>query len=294
MQTLKIAGKLEYLWAGVSVCGEGPCWDAHQQSLYWVDIDGCRAYRYELETKIVDTWLFPEKIGWLLPCADRTEKLAGFQSGVYLVDLESGKRELVVDPEPHAPGNRLNDAKIDAAGRLWMGTMGDEEKIATGWLYSIDSDLNCMRWDGPYVTTNGPAISTDDQVLYHVDTHGRTIYAFDKHQDGVLDRRRIFAVIPEDQGYPDGLTVDTDGFVWLCHWGGYRITRFSPDGRVDGILPIPAPQVTSCAFGGPDMDLLFITTAARNIDLELYPKAGGLFCTQTKARGLLSPKFVLN
>jgi len=293
-RTIEIANELKCLWAGGAICGEGPCWDEPQQSLYWVDIDGCRAHRYRLNDGVVDTWDLPEKTGWLLPCAAHSEWLAGCKSGIYLMDLDAGSRELLIDPESDLPGNRLNDAKIDEDGRLWAGTMNDEEKMPTGWLYRIDSDLNCIRSDGPYITTNGPAMSPDDRVLYHVDTYGGIVYAFDKHRDGTLDGRRIFAKIGDDEGKPDGLTVDVDGFVWLAHWGGSRVTRFAPDGAVDGILEIPAPQVTNCAFGGPNMDLLFITTAARNIDLETHPKAGGLFCVQTAVRGLLSPAFVLS
>jgi len=118
------------------------------------------------------------------------------------------------------------------------------------------------------------------------------VYAFDKRQDGTIDGRRIFARVSD--GKPDGLTVDANGFVWLAHWGGSRITRFAPDGTVDGVLEIPVPQVTNCAFGGPDMNLLFITTAARNVDLETYPEAGGLFCVQTSVCGLQSPAFILS
>ena len=293
-RTIEIANELKCLWAGGAICGEAPCWDEPQQSLYWVDIDGCRAHRYRLNDGVVDTWDLPEKTGWLLPCAAHSEWLAGCKSGIYLMDLDAGSRELLIDPEPDLPGNRLNDAKIDVDGRLWAGTMNDEEKMPTGWLYRIDSDLNCIRSDGPYITTNGPAMSPDDRVLYHVDTYGGIVYAFDKHRDGALDGRRIFATVGDGEGKPDGLTVDADGFVWLAHWGGSRVTRFAPDGVVDGVLEIPAPQVTNCAFGGPNMDLLFITTAARNIDLETHPKAGGLFCVQTAVRGLLSPAFVLS
>ena len=293
-RTIEIAYELKCLWAGGAICGEAPCWVEPQQSLYWVDIDGCRAHRYRRNDGVVDTWDLPEKTGWLLPCAAHSEWLAGCKSGIYLMDLDAGSRELLIDPEPDLPGNRLNDAKIDVGGRLWAGTMNDEEKMPTGWLYRIDSDLNCIRSDGPYITTNGPAMSPDDRVLYHVDTYGGIVYAFDKHRDGTLDGRRIFAKIGDGEGKPDGLTVDADGFVWLAHWGGSRVTRFAPDGAVDGVLEIPAPQVTNCAFGGPNMDLLFITTAARNINLETHPKAGGLFCVQTAVRGLPSPAFVLS
>ena len=291
---LAVGKNLQCLWAGNAICGEGPYWDVGQQVLYWVDIDGCKAHRYRFQNGSVDTWKLAEKTGWLLPCAGRSELLAGCKSGVYFIDLETGTRKAVIDPEPNQRNNRLNDATIDADGRIWAGTMNDAEKVPTGWLYRIDPDLNCSRWDGPYVVTNGPAFSPDDRILYHVDTHGRTVYAFDKHMDGTIDRRRIFTVVGEDEGKPDGLTVDADGFVWLAHWGGSRITRFAPDGTIDGVLEIPAPQVTNCTFGGPDMDVLFITTAARNIDLDVYPRAGGLFCVKTAVKGLPSPAFSCN
>ena len=164
VKPLEIVKDLECLWAGGAVCGEGLCWEEAEQALYWVDIDGCRAHRYRLNGGAIDSWDLPEKTGWLLPCAAHSEWLAGCKSGVYLINLDSGSRELLVDPEPDLPGNRLNDAKIDIDGRLWAGTMSDEEKIATGWLYRIDCDLTCTRWDGPYITTNGPAMSPDDRV----------------------------------------------------------------------------------------------------------------------------------
>ena len=127
--------------------------------------------------------------------------------------------------------------------------------------------------------------SSDLRVLYHVDTHGGVVYAFDRNMDGELENRRVFVTIDPSLGRPDGLTVDNEGHIWLAHWGGYRLTRFTPEGQIEGIVPLPAPQVTSCTFGGPDMSTLYITTAARNVDLQQYPNAGGLFCVNTTVTG---------
>lgn len=288
---LGVVEDLSCLWSGHSRCGEGPLWIPDQQALYWVDIDGRKAHRYRLNDAAVDSWDFPEKTGWLLPREGRCDFVAGGQSGICFVDLESGRRERILDPEPDLPGNRFNDAKVDAQGRIWAGTMDDREERATGWLYRIDPDLSFSRWDGPYKVTNGPAITPDDGTLYHVDSFGPRIYAFDKHPDGRLSNRRLFAELKEGEGVADGLTVDDENCVWLAHWGGSRLTRFFPDGSVDGILEMPVPQVTSCAFGGADRNLLFITTAARNLDLAEFPLAGGLFCAKTSVTGQASPSF---
>ncbi len=288
---LRVVDDLSCVWRGHSICGEGPLWIPDQQALYWVDIDGCKAHRYQMKDAAVKTWNFPEKTGWLLPRQGRSDFVAGCKSGIYFVDLESGQRERVLDPEPDLAENRFNDAKVDAQGRIWTGSMDDREQDATGWLYRIDPDLSVSRWDGPYRVTNGPAITPDGKTLYHVDTFGPCVYAFDKHPDGRLSNRRLFAELREGEGGADGLTVDDENCVWLAHWGGSRLTRFFPDGTIDGVLEMPVPQVTSCAFGGPDMNLLFITTAARNLDLAEYPLAGGLFCATTSVTGQASPRF---
>ncbi len=288
---LGVVEDLSCLWPGHSQCGEGPLWIPDQQALYWVDIDGCKAHRYRLKDAAVDSWDLPEKTGWLLPREGRSGFVAGGQSGIYFVDLENGRCERVLDPEPELPGNRFNDAKVDAQGRIWAGTMDDREEEATGWLYRIDPDLSFSRWDGPYIVTNGPGITPDGGTLYHVDTFGPRIYAFDKHPDGSLSNRRLFAELKEGEGVADGLTVDDESCVWLAHWGGSRLTRFFPDGTVDGILEMPVPQVTSCAFGGANRNLLFITTAARNLDPAEFPLAGGLFCAKTAVTGQASPSF---
>ena len=290
-QKLGIVEDLNCIWRGHSICGEGPLWIPEEQALYWVDIDGCKAHRLQLENGEVKSWDFPEKTGWILPREGRSDFIAGCKSGIYSVDFESGVREKMLDPESEIPENRFNDAKVDAEGRIWTGSTDDLEVNPTGWLYRIDADWSFSKWDGPYKVPNGPAITNDGGTLYHVDSLGRRIYAFDKNDDGSLSNRRLFVKLQSSDGYPDGLTVDDENAIWLAHWGGSRITRFLPDGTIDGILEIPVPQVTSCTFGGPDRNLLFITTASRDLDLKKFPLAGGVFCTKTSVTGRASPRF---
>ena len=290
-QKLSIVEDLNCIWTGHSICGEGPLWIPEEQALYWVDIDGCKAHRFQLGDGEVKSWDFPEKTGWILPRDGHSDFIARCKSGIFRVDLESGVREKMLDPESEIPENRFNDAKVDAEGRIWTGSTDDLEVNPTGWLYRIDPDWSFSKWDGPYKVPNGPAITNDGGTLYHVDSLGRCIYAFDKNNDGSLSNRRLVAELKPGEGYPDGLTVDDENAVWLAHWAGSRITRFLPDGTIDGILEIPVPQVTSCAFGGPDRNLLFITTAARDLDLNEFPLAGGVFCAKTSVTGQASPRF---
>ena len=290
-QKLSIVEDLNCIWTGHTICGEGPLWIPEEQALFWVDIDGCKAHRFQLEGGEVKSWDFPEKTGWILPREGRSDFIAGCKSGIYSVDFESGVREKMLDPESEIPENRFNDAKVDSEGRIWTGSTDDLEVNPTGWLYRIDADWSFSKWDGPYIVPNGPAITNDGGTLYHVDSLGRRIYAFDKNDDGSLSNRRLFVELKSSDGYPDGLTVDDENAIWLAHWGGSRITRFLPDGTIDGILEIPVPQVTSCTFGGPDRNLLFITTASRDLDLKKFPLAGGVFCTKTSVTGRASPRF---
>ena len=227
-----------------------------------------------------------------MPRRNHEGLLAGYSSGVYFLDLSSGKRIFALLPDPHESENRFNDAKCDRDVRIWAGRSHYQETKATDCLFRIDLDLSFSNWDGPYICLNGPAIIADDSTLYHVDTFGGTVWAFDKHLDGSINNRQEFARLDSQiEGFPDGLTVDSENRVWLSHWGGGRITCFSPEGKLLGVVQLPIPQITSCAFGGPDLSSLYITTAARNLNLNEYPLAGALFRVDTKTSGFASPAF---
>jgi sugar lactone lactonase YvrE len=192
--------------------------------------------------------------------------------------------EAIGSSEPDRPGNRLNDAKVDLAGRIWAGTMDDNEAEASGALYRLDPDLVWSRHDDGYSIANGPTFSIDGYTLYHTDSGARTVSAFDMSRDGDLSNKRTFIRFPDDWGYPDGMTTDAAGGIWIAHWGGGRVSRFTPDGVFDRSIALPASQITNCAFGGANLDRMFVTSATKGLTNE--PLAGSLFEITPGARGL--------
>ncbi len=281
------------VWPAGAVVGEGPIWDAEEGAVYWVDIKAPAVHRYAPASGGMRTWPMPERIG----CVARRRGggfIAGFKSGFAFLDLPDGRIGKIGDPEPDRPNNRINDGKCDAAGRFWAGTMDDDEKEPTGWLYRLHPDLTWHRTDGAYTVTNGPAFSPDGRTLYHADSVGRTVYAFDLAVDGTLANKRPLIRFGEADGFPDGMTTDADGFLWVAHWGGWRVTRFAPDGSIDRAVDLPVAQVSSCVFGGPDFDVLYITSAAIGLDKWAraeQPLAGGLFEVPVGVRGLPTLSF---
>jgi D-xylonolactonase len=267
--------------------GEGPIWSARDNAVYFVDIKGPAVHRLGLTDGARTSWAMPEMIGWL---AERREGfIAGFQSGFAELSLDPLVIRPIGDPEPDLPGNRLNDGKVDPAGRLWAGTMDNAEQAASGSLYRLDPDRSWRRMDQGYRVTNGPAFSPDGRTLYHSDSALRCVYRFDLAPDGGLGEREVFIRFGEADGYPDGMTTDAEGGLWIAHWGGSRVSRFTPDGRLDRAIPVPVSQPTSCVFAGPDLDRLFVTSAA--IGLTDEPLAGGLFELDTGVRGLPTGAF---
>jgi sugar lactone lactonase YvrE len=217
------------------------------------------------------------------------------RDGFALIDLETGAVEPMAMPETDIPGNRFNDGKVDGNGRYWAGSMDDGEKLASGSLYRLDGDLSLHKMDENYSIPNGPTFSLDGKTLYHTDTAKRIIYAFDLSADGAISNKRVFVQLEaEEEGYPDGMTVDSENCIWLCHFGGSRITRYSPAGEIRQVIPMPVPNITSCTFAGPDLDTLYITTARHLLsdeDIRKYPLSGSLFSCKPGVTGLPTPLF---
>ena len=276
------------VWPAEAILGESVLWHSAQQCVYWVDIKRPAVHAYDPVSGKRSTWPMPEPIGCIAP-RRVGGFIAGLKSGLALLDLDTDGISPVANPEPDCPGNRFNDGKCDDRGRFWAGTMDDAVVSPSGWLYRLDPNGRCQAMDGPYVCTNGPAFAPGFRTLYHTDTIGRTIYAFDLSREGMLSHRRVFARFGPDDGYPDGMTTDRDGFVWVAHWGGWRVTRFAADGRIDSTIRLPVAQVTNCAFGGSDLGTLYITSAREGLDaaaLARQPLAGGLFEIRTQTTGL--------
>lgn len=285
--------EVKCVWPAGAVVGEGPIWDAEEGAVYWVDIKAPAVHRYAPASGGTRSWPMPERIG-CIAMRRGGGFIAGFKSGFAFLDLPDGRIGKIGDPEPDRPNNRINDGKCDAAGRFWAGTMDDEEREPTGWLYRLDPDLTWRRTDGAYTVTNGPAFSPDGRTVYLADSVGRTVYAFDLAADGTLANKRPFVRFEKADGFPDGMTTDAEGFLWIAHWGGWRVTRFAPDGSVDRAVDLPVAQVTSCVFGGPDFETLYVTSAAIGLDDRArakQPLAGGLFEAPLGVRGLPTLSF---
>jgi sugar lactone lactonase YvrE len=255
--------------------GEGPAWDARDGALLFVDIKDKRLHRLFLTDGAHQTWGFDEPICWIIPRAHAPGYIAGFKSGFKALTLEPFNLAHLGEPEPDRPGNRLNDAKADRWGRIWAGSMDDAEQQTSGALYRLDADLSWRRMDDGYGVANGPTFSPGGATLYHADSARRLVYAFKLDTSGALMEKRVFVRFEEAWGYPDGMTTDAEGGVWIAHWDGARISRFTPDGALDRAIALPVSRPTSCAFAGEALDRMFVTTASTGCENETL--AGALF-----------------
>lgn len=268
----------------VDQLGEGPTWSTSTGRVYWVDIVGQAVNTLDLTTQEVRRWPMPEPIGWVVERRDHKGFLAGFKSGIVELTLDPLNIRPFLSPEPDRPGNRLNDAKVDAAGRLWFGSKHDADQANSGALYRLDTDHRLTRVDDGYAVTNGPTFSPDGRYLYHNDSGRRLVYRFPVAADGTLGTRDVLITFEESWGYPDGMTTDAEGWLWIAHWGAGRISRFDPTGRLVRSHALPATNITSCTFAGTDMDRLFVTSAA--IDSAGGPHDGALFEIDPGVSGL--------
>ena len=268
--------------------GEGPVWVPERGRLFWVDILAPVLRWLDLDSGVCGSRVFDERIGWIIPRAGRRDFVIGLKSGFYLFDFDADTLVPVGDPEPDRPHNRLNDAKVDAAGRLWAGSKDDRNEQRSGALYRLNADLTWTRHDDGYAVTNGPAFSADGRILYHTDSGARTIFAFDLAPDGTLSGKRIFLRFEDGWGYPDGMTTDSEDCLWVAHWGGGRISRFSPDAKMLRSIPLPATNITSMTFAGAGLDRMFVTSSSEGQD---EPDAGALFELDPGVRGLPASAF---
>ena len=270
-----------------AVLGEGPVWVEPEQALYWLDIKGRRIFRLD-SGGAVTQWETPLRVGSIAPRRSGGF-VGGTEQGFVEIDLEAKRFEIFASPESHLPDNRFNDGKTDPNGRFWAGSMDDSERQESGALYRLEADRSWSLVDDGYKVTNGPAFDPSRGRMYHNDSARQLIYAFDISPEGEVGDRRLFASFGAGDGYPDGMTVDSEGCLWVAFWDGWCIRRLSPDGHVLERLEMPVQRPTSCAFGGPDLDRLYVTSASIGLqkdELEMQPCAGGLFLLETGARGV--------
>lgn len=258
----------------LDLLGEGVLWDEEQQAVYWVDIARRRLRSLGPGGKL-RRWALPAKIGSFALEANGDAALVALATGLHRFDLASGALEFLVDPEPGQRTQRLNDGCCDPQGRFWVGSMDDAERERRGHFYCFDPAEGSLRTlEAGFLVTNGIGFDRAGTRMYAVDSAERRIYVHDYDPDtGTPGPRRLFALVPEDEGYPDGLTLDDEDHVWSCHWDGWCVTRYRPDGSVERVVELPIPRPTRCAFGGPNRDRLYVTSARIGLGPEFLERA---------------------
>ncbi|UCR90585.1 SMP-30/gluconolactonase/LRE family protein [Mycetocola spongiae] len=255
--------------------GEGPLWDVEQQRLYWIDSKVGNIYRATADGRELRAWDVPGQIGSMALRRDGEGAVVSLDSGFHFLDLATGDTEFIVDPEPDRPVNRLNDGKVDRAGRFIVGSMHGTEDEASGRLYRLDPDLSVHVLDENIIVSNGPCWSPGGETFYFADSWSGEIWAYDYDlATGSVSNRRTFARIDADTiAAADGATVDSEGYLWSAHVFVGKIVRYAPDGTVDRVIDMPVQKVTSVMFGGANLDTLYVTSMAKRYKTR-YPADG--------------------
>ena len=254
--------------------GEGLLWDVETQRLYFVDSLGCRVFRCTADGGEVRTWEVPSEVGAVALREDRDTLLLALRDGFHVLNLTTGGTEPLVNPEPDRPANRLNDGAVDPAGRFVAGSMDTGESDPTGALWRLDPDHSVHRLDGGIICSNGPCWSPDGGTFYFADSFTGTRVAYDYDvATGSVSNKRTFVEVESDGGAPDGACVDEEGYLWSATVFDGRVIRYAPDGSVDREIRMPVVKITNVAFGGPNLDRLYVTSMAHP-PLPKYPGDG--------------------
>ena len=276
--------------------GETPIWAPDENALYWVDWGGLPTCRFEPATSKFSTF------STSLPVTALARRALGgwiaiSQNGIYGWDSETNVYQPIVGPPKlENPDICFNDAAVDRQGRLLVGTVDMGDPFAPeGSLYRLDTDGSLHELDTGYATANGIGLSPDGRTVYVADQRHNQIIVLDYDTEkGTVSNRRLFARVPDEDGMPDGLIVDSEGFIWNGHWAGWKLTRYDPDGKIERQIRFPVQHIISFAFGGKDLDELFVTTASWGFSDEEWksqPWAGDLFYVKTGVTGLVEPPF---
>lgn len=281
------------IWDARAMLGEGPVWHEDEGALYWVDIKSSRLYRIDDTRGDKTFWDLKEPLCCFAPRAGKGF-IGAYQSRLAFLDHEGHLVEDLGQPEAHLPTNRFNDGKVGPDGGFWFGSMDNQETAPTGSLYRFAPGGGLTHHAADTVVTNGPAFSPDGGTMYFNHSGERRVFALDLAADGTLSNKRLHIQLGEADGYPDGMTSDAQGNLWLATFAGWGVKQFDPSGRRIGEIRLPVANVTSCAFGGPDYETLYITTARWMLPPEALaeqPLAGGLFRVKPGVRGMAPFRF---
>ncbi|MBO9641711.1 MAG: SMP-30/gluconolactonase/LRE family protein [Pseudacidovorax sp.] len=287
------AATLRRVGSQTDILGESPVWDERRQCLYWVDIRRPAIRRLVLATGQVDTWAMPEVVG-CIALTDEGRLLVALPQFIALFDEVTGGLEPFARVPEALPGHRFNDGRCDRQGRFWVGTMHNLTRAPEGVLYRLEGRGALVPVKGGICIPNSLAFSPDGRTMYFADSPRYSLFAYDyATETGEMGAERLF-MATEPPGFPDGSTVDAEGFVWNAEFEAARVVRYAPDGRIDRIVPMPVRRPTCCAFGGPDLATLYVTTASQKMtpeELVAEPLAGALLALDVGVRGLPEPRF---
>ena len=277
-----------------NIVGEVPMWHPVEQVLYWVDTRKPCLQRLNRDGS-VSVWPMPTNIGSYV-FRKNGGIIAGLKTGFAAVDLETGAVTHILDPEPDMPENRLNDGRCDRRGRYWVGSRNPGSEAATGSLYRFDPDFTCHRMDSGIIVANGMAFGPKDDVLVFGDSTAETFWKYDLDiEAGTLSNKRVFLQTHNLPWRVDGATFDAEGYYWCALLGDWAVGRFDPEGRLDRIIRLPVSHPTMCNFGGPNLDVLYVTSGTVFLDeaqRAQQPLAGALFAIHdVGVRGVEEPLF---
>jgi sugar lactone lactonase YvrE len=273
------------VWPLGALLGEGPVWHPERATLGFVDIKGGRLHHHLPASGAQETIELGGQPSFVLPASDGS-LVIGSGNRILSVDVD-GTRRAILAEIPMPTHNRTNDATVDGQGRLWFGTMDDEERQPTGALWCFDQG-KLHRMGGEAVVTNGPAITKDGRTLYHVDSGNRTIWRYKIGEGPSISRGDVFLQLTETDGYPDGVVLDSEECLWVALWDGWSVRRYAPTGELLMTVALPCARVTKIAFGGMDLRTAYVTTACIGLDTEelaAQPLAGGLFAFESSVAG---------
>jgi sugar lactone lactonase YvrE len=284
---------------GEVVCelGEGPTWDPVERALYWIDCPAARIWRHYPDSDATYSWDVPGDVIGSLALREAGGVVLAMDQGFHGFDFATGKVETVAAPLAGQDRTRFNDGKVDRQGRFVAGSLDGEFKEPLGALYRLDADGGVEEIDGGFIVSNGPCFSPDGRVFYHCETRAVTIFAYDYDTEtGQVSNKGPFASIKDlgIEGRPDGATVDAEGYVWTALITGGQLARFSADGALDRLVEVPVRYVTSLCFGGPDLDVVYITSIGGPLfgASDESPGAGGVFAIHgLGVQGLAEPRF---
>ncbi|MCK5905945.1 MAG: SMP-30/gluconolactonase/LRE family protein [Flavobacteriales bacterium] len=287
--------KAEILFNCKNIIGEGALWDVKQQNLYWIDIMGKKLMSWDGKNSQFDTLDINQYIGTVAVCENESLLLA-LHNGIYFFNIETKELTKISDPEANLPLNRFNDGKCDPAGRFWAGTMEIEPVNPTGSVYLMDHDLSVDKKIENVTISNGLTWSLDHSKMYYIDTPSNEIKIFNyDNKTGDIEFDRILVSTDGKSGFFDGMTIDENGNLWVAMYSGSCVKCYDKEtGEVLNTVELPTSHVTTCAFGGENLDTLYITTAINGLSteqLENEPLAGGIFKANVGVKGVPSFRF---